>query len=33
LREYPDYYDRLATMEREAEAAWALNEHANLGNL
>lgn len=33
LREYPDYYDRLATMEREAEAAWALKETANLGIL
>jgi len=31
LREYPDYYDRLATMEREAEGAWAVNEDANLG--
>jgi hypothetical protein len=31
LREYPDYYDRLATMEREAEAALGVNEDANLG--
>jgi len=23
LREYPDYYSRLAKMEREAEAYWA----------
>jgi hypothetical protein len=30
---YPDYYDRLATMEREAEVAWALNERVNLGSL
>ncbi len=22
LREFPDYYERLAVMEREAEAAW-----------
>jgi hypothetical protein len=22
LREFPDYYDRLEAMEREAEAAW-----------
>jgi hypothetical protein len=22
LREFPDYYDRLEVMEREAEAAW-----------
>lgn len=23
LREFPDYYDRLEAMEREAEVAWA----------
>ncbi len=23
LREFPDYYERLEVMEREAEAAWA----------
>jgi hypothetical protein len=31
LREFPDYYDRLATMEREAEAAWAVMGEADLG--
>ncbi len=24
LREFPDYYERLAVMEREGEAAWTL---------
>jgi len=24
LREFPDYYERLESMEREAEAAWAV---------
>lgn len=24
LREFPDYYERLETMEREADAAWAV---------
>ena len=31
LREFPDYYDRLATMEREADAAWAVMDEADLG--
>ena len=31
LREFPDYYQRLEHMEKEAEAAWALKEDANLG--
>jgi hypothetical protein len=31
LREFPDYYDRLAVMEREAEAAWALATNSNPG--
>ena len=26
LREFPDYYDRLEVMEREAEAAWESEE-------
>ena len=24
LREFPDYYERLESMEREADAAWAV---------
>ena len=31
LREFPDYYDRLAIMEREADAAWALAGNSDLG--
>ncbi len=31
LREFPDYYDRLAVMEREGEAAWALASNIDLG--
>jgi hypothetical protein len=31
LREFPDYYTRLALMERKAEAAWALKEDISLG--
>ncbi len=26
LREFPDYYDRLDIMEREAEAAWGVQD-------
>jgi hypothetical protein len=31
LREFPDYYERLARMEREADAAWALRKDVSLG--
>lgn len=31
LREFPDYYHRLAIMEREADAAWALELDPDLG--
>lgn len=31
LREYPDYYTRLAVMEREAEAAWAVTGDSETG--
>jgi hypothetical protein len=31
LREFPDYYTRLAQMEKKAEAAWALKEDISLG--
>jgi len=31
LREFPDYYERLAMMEREAEAAWALELEPDMG--
>jgi len=31
LREFPDYYERLEVMEREAEAAWALESESDLG--
>ena len=29
LREFPDYYQRLEVMEREADAAWALELEAD----
>jgi hypothetical protein len=31
LREFPDYYDRLEVMEREAEAAWAVQHDTDMG--
>ncbi len=31
LREFPDYYDRLEVMEREAEAAWAVRHDTDMG--
>lgn len=31
LREFPDYYERLDAMEREADAAWALVQESDLG--
>jgi hypothetical protein len=31
LREFPDYYQRLATMERVADAAWALELDSSSG--
>jgi len=31
LREFPDYYERLARMEREAGAAWRLKKTNSLG--
>jgi len=31
LREFPDYYQRLEVMEREADAAWALELEADTG--
>ena len=31
LREFPDYYQRLATMEKEADAAWALELDSDSG--
>lgn len=31
LREFPDYYERLAVMEREGDAAWALAKESDLG--
>ncbi|MGD2060667.1 MAG: hypothetical protein PVF87_07375 [Acidimicrobiia bacterium] len=31
LREFPDYYQRLEVMEREAEAAWAIELEADTG--
>jgi Protein of unknown function (DUF5661) len=31
LREFPDYYQRLDVMEREADAAWALELEADTG--
>lgn len=31
LREFPDYYKRLASMEKQAEAAWALKDEVILG--
>lgn len=31
LREFPDYYTRLTSMEKEAEAAWTLKEDISLG--
>lgn len=31
LREFPDYYERLDVMEREADAAWALAQDGDLG--
>ena len=33
LREFPDYYERLGTMEAEAEAAWALAADTNPGTV
>lgn len=31
LREFPDYYERLDAMEREADAAWALAQDSDPG--
>ncbi len=31
LREFPDYYERLDAMEREADAAWALQQESDPG--
>ena len=31
LREFPDYYDRLEVMEREAETAWAVQHDTDMG--
>lgn len=31
LREFPDYYERLDVMEREADAAWALAQESDSG--
>jgi len=31
LREFPDYYERLESMEREADAAWAVMLDPDLG--
>ena len=31
LREFPDYYERLETMEREADAAWAVMNEPDMG--
>ena len=31
LREFPDYYDRLEVMEREGEAAWAVQHDTDMG--
>jgi hypothetical protein len=31
LREFPDYYVRLEAMEREADAAWAVDSSSDLG--
>lgn len=31
LREFPDYYERLDAMEREADAAWALARDGDPG--
>jgi len=31
LREFPDYYQRLEVMEREADAAWASELEADTG--
>ncbi len=31
LREFPDYYKRLEVMEREADAAWALESESDSG--
>ena len=33
LREFPDYYQRLAIMEREADAAWALELESDSGTV
>ena len=33
LREFPDYYQRLEVMEREADAAWALELEADTGTV
>ena len=31
LREFPDYYERLESMEREADAAWAVMLESDAG--
>ena len=31
LREFPDYYERLETMEREADAAWSVMNEPDMG--
>ena len=31
LREFPDYYERLEVMEREADAAWAVMNEPDMG--
>lgn len=31
LREFPDYYERLGAMEREADAAWAVETESDQG--
>ncbi|MGD2103295.1 MAG: hypothetical protein PVG83_13775 [Acidimicrobiia bacterium] len=31
LREFPDYYERLEAMEREADAAWAVMLDPDMG--
>jgi hypothetical protein len=31
LREFPDYYERLESMEREADAAWAVMLEPDMG--
>lgn len=31
LREFPDYYERLESMEREADAAWAVMSEPDAG--